>query len=220
MVGRKEGRCAIIDLHIIHALSNGIKAYRNNEDAFKGLFPEVGEPLKDKYWNKFSTSQLSLEKGFSRKRAKTPSMAVSFNEASSMEEQVLSNGGRNKVLFLALEAKIKVADKDYDLVRILHRLVQSILLLFKDSFLDNGYLNFDFVSSEALENDEMEEFTSKDVIFYSQELTYNAQRILEVQPFNNPVEVFWQLNVNVPFDFDDPNSLEENVLVVEAQDEE
>jgi len=207
----------MIDLHIIHAIANGVKAYSGNEAAFKGLFPELGDNLKQKYWDKFSAAQISLDKGYSRKRSKTSSISVGFNEASSMAEQVLNNGGRNKVLFLSLEAKIKVSDKDYDLTRILHRLVQSILLLFKESFLDNGYLNFDFVSSEALSNDEDEDFTSKDVLYYSQELTYNAQRMLEVEPFNNPVEVFWQLNVNVPFDFDNPNSEEENILVVASQ---
>lgn len=202
----------MIDLHILHAVSNGIKAYQGNQTAFEGLFPELGQNLRTKYWNKFSVSDVSFTKGFSRKIEKTPSISVSYEEASSMNEQLLSNGGRNKQLFLSLESRIKICDKDYDLTRILHRVIQSVLLLFKNGFLQNGYLNFDFVSSEALENDEG--YTSSDEIYYARELAYNAQRILEVQPFSDEVEVFWQLNLNIPFDYNDADSVVENVLAV------
>jgi len=206
----------MIDLHILHAISNGIKAYQGNQAAFEGLFPELGQNLRTKYWNKFSVADVSFTKGFSRKIEKTPAISVAYEEASSMNEQLLSNGGRNKQLFLSLESRIKICDKDYDLTRILHRVIQSVLLLFKNGFLQNGYLNFDFVSSEALENDEG--YTSSDEIYYARELTYNAQRILEVQPFSDEVEVFWQLNLNIPFDYNDADSVVENVLAVPSSE--
>lgn len=189
----------MLDLHIIHAVSNGVKHYQTDINAFKQIFKDVSDSYAQKLFTKFATLDINFDNAYSRTHETYPLITASLAEKTSDEDQTLGNFAFNgeKGLFLRQESIISVYSNDFDTLRILHRVIQASMLLHKDSFLGSGYLNIEFVSSIELEPDE--EVIGDGVIVYQRKLTYNALRHLTVTPHPNTENTFttWTLSPEV-----------------------
>lgn len=185
----------MLDLHIIHTIANGVKYYKDNRDSFNEIMNDMSPALRDKYYDKLVATSINFDRAYSQKHNKYPLITTKIIEKTSAEEQVLGNVGHRgqAVLMVNQNCDITLYDSDYDIMRILHRIIQATLLIFKGSFLKIGYLNFQFISSEELEPDD--DATSDSVMIYKRVITFNAQKqILATPPGPVDALINWVLN--------------------------
>lgn len=181
------------DLHIQHAINNGMKRYQSSQDNFRKLFYDISQTLADKYYTKFQDLSVKFDKAYSKKKEVFPLIVTAVAESSPYKDQLLGNAGHGTLtMLLNHECKITIFHDDYDIVKILHRVIQASLLLFQRSFLSIGYLNMRFMDSGDLEPDK--ELTSDGVVVYKRLLRYSATQTLDVTPipdadFNLPWEL-------------------------------
>ena len=185
----------MLDLHIVHTIANGIKFYKDNRDSFDEIMSDVSSGLRDKYFAKLSNLTLNFDRAFSQKHNKYPLITTKIVEHTAPEEQVLGNAGHRgqSVLMVSQNCEITVYDNDYDVMRILHRLIQASMLIFKGSFLQIGYLNLQFASSEELAPDD--DGTADSVMLFKRVMTFNAKKqILATPPASVDALIPWVLN--------------------------
>jgi len=163
-----------MDLHIIHTIKNSIKYFKDNRSVFDGCFDQLAVTIRDKYFARLATleTELQLDLAFTRKSNKFPLVSVSLQEAAIDQTTFLGNQGVNGQLtqLSNQQCKISVYSKNMDDIRILHRLIQCGLLMFKKSFFDVKYLDLRYVQSRDLEPIEM--LTSDNALVYIRELIY------------------------------------------------
>jgi len=187
----------MIDLHFIHGISNGIKHYKSDRDAFRGVFSDVSQSYADRLFDKINTVEVHFDNSYSKNHNDYPLITTSINESSPNANQVLGNRGFNNsnVLFLNQECTVYVYATDKDVLRVLHRLCQASLLLFKKSFLASGYLNIEFDNSGDLKPDD--DIIGKGTVVYGRTLMYVATKEISVKPIlpeNIDLEIPWVLN--------------------------
>ena len=183
----------MLDLHLIHTIKNGVKYYKETESAFNALFPDIGASLRTKYFNLFQRD-ISFDKGFLTKSETFPIITTTLKEVASDTNQFLGNRGmqQNKVILLNNECEIYLYSDEYDYGKVLHRVIQSVLLAFKPDFLRIGYLNIEFIKSEEFEPNA--DLTSSAVRVYGRQLVYRAQQQLIVPPISQAFELPYELN--------------------------
>lgn len=186
----------MLDLHIIHSIKNGVKYYSENQAAFEALFPDIGAALKTKYFQLFQ-KDISFDKGYLTKMEKFPIITTTLNEVARDTDQFLGNRGmkQNQVILLNNECEIHIYSNDYDYGRVLHRVIQAIMLAFKSDFLKIGYLNIEFIKSGEFKPDD--DLTSDAVRVYGRQLVYRAQQQLVVPPISQPFELPYELNPTI-----------------------
>jgi len=187
----------VIDLHFIHALSNGVKYYKENREAFRQVFEDVAESYADRLFDKVSALNINFDEAYTKNHESFPLITTSINESNPNGNQVLGNRGFNKsnVLFINQECTVYIYATDKDVLRVLHRLCQASLLLFKKSFLASGYLNIEFNNSGDLKPDD--DIIGKGTVVYGRSLMYIATRELMVkmiQPDDFDADLPWVLN--------------------------
>jgi|13_taG_2_1085334.scaffolds.fasta_scaffold21509_2 hypothetical protein len=188
---------SVVDLHITHTIANGIKYYADNENAFNELFYDIGANLKAAYHDKLLALDIKYDVAFRKKHDKFPLITVSVEEKSSDAIQPLGNRGIQSNLSLLVNqvCDINIYVDDLDSIRILHRLIQASMLIFKKNFLAIGYLNIQFQKSTNLEVED--ELITSGVDIYARSLTFTAQKQINAKP---PVVVWdgpWELNPNI-----------------------
>lgn len=185
----------MIDLHFIHALSNGIELYKNNREAFREVFSDVSQTYADRLFDKIANIDIKFDNAYTKNHETFPLITTSINESTPNDNQVLGNRGFNNsnVLFLNQECTVYIYASEKDVLRVLHRLCQASLILFKKSFLANGYLNIEFDNSGDLKPDD--DINGKGTVVYGRTLMYVASREINVKPFNvNIQNLPWVLN--------------------------
>lgn len=187
----------MIDLHFIHAMSNGVKHYKQNREAFRGVFDDIAESYADRLFDKINSIEVSFDNAYSKNHENFPLVTTSINESTPNANQVLGNRGFNNsnVLFINQECTVYIYATDKDVLRVLHRLCQASLLLFKKSFLASGYLNIEFDNSGDLKPDD--DIIGKGTVVYGRTLMYIAQKQLNIKPItpeNFDLEIPWVLN--------------------------
>lgn len=185
----------MLDLHINHTLSNGLKYYRDNRAAFDEIMYDISPTLRDKYYDKLVEITVNFNKAFSEAHNKLPLITTRISERTNDREQVLGNKGHygKNVLILNQECEINIYSNEYDIIRILHRVLQSTMLIFKGSFLSIGYLNLEFIKSEEVDLDD--DLVGDNVIVFHRKVTYVAQKqLLATPPADPAVLVPWVLN--------------------------
>ena len=185
----------MLDLHIVHTIANGIKFYKENRASFDEIMNDISDSLKDKYFTKLTNLTINFDRAFSQKHNKYPLITTKIVEHTAPEEQVLGNAGHRKklVLLVSQNVEISIYDNDYDVMRIMHRLIQAIMLIFKGSFLQIGYLNLQFASSEELAPDD--DATADSVMLFTRVMTFNAKKqILATPPASVDALIPWVLN--------------------------
>lgn len=198
----------MIDLHIIHAITNGIKFYQDNIANFRTTFDDVSQNYADRLHAKLVEMNVQFDTSNNRKHSVFPLITTGLSEKTQASNQTLSNfSGQGKLgLYLSQECKITIYTNDLDEIRILHRIIQSSLLVFKKSFLEMGYLTLDFEKSKDLEPADESIGGRVDkllvigdgVVVYRRELTYSALRQLLADPIGS-VETFstWDLTPEI-----------------------
>lgn len=186
----------MLDLHIIHTVKNAVKYYKENRNAFDAIFPDIGQTLKDKYYQSFQR-EVSFDKGYLTKIEKLPIITTSLIEVANDANQFLGNRGmkQNLVILLNNECRINIYSNEYDYAKVLHRIIQAAMLAFKPDFLKIGYLNIEFIKSEEFEPDE--DLISDGVKVYGRQLVYRAQQQLIVPPIEQPFELPWDINPTI-----------------------
>lgn len=189
----------MIDYHLNHVIANGVKYYSDNQDKFRNIFNDVSESYADKLFTKLNGLNVSYNLSYQKKHENFPLITFSITEsADDAENQVLSNRGfgRNQVLFLNQECEISLYADDMDVMRILHRLIQSSMLLFKKNFFNAGYVNIEFISSEEIAPDS--DIVSDNVIMFGRKIAYRAQKQLIVEPISSDTgEYTWELSPTI-----------------------
>jgi len=138
---------------------------------------------------------INFNRAYSETHNKFPLITCKIEERTNDRDQVLGNRGHQgqHVLILNQECELNIYANDYDMIRILHRLLQSSLLIFKGSFLQIGYLNLEFVKSSEVEPDE--DIAGENVMVFHRKMTYLAQKqILATPPAGEVRELDWVLN--------------------------
>lgn len=198
----------MIDLHIIHAITNGIKFYQDNIANFRTTFDDVSQNYADRLHAKLVEMNVQFDTSNNRKHSVFPLITTGLSEKTQASNQTLSNfSAQGKLgLYLSQECKITIYTNDLDEIRILHRIIQSSLLVFKKSFLEMGYLTLDFEKSKDLEPADESIGGRVDkllvigdgVVVYRRELTYSALRQLLAEPIGS-VETFstWDLTPEI-----------------------
>lgn len=185
----------MLDLHIIHTIANGVNLYKSDRAKFDEIMDDMSQTLRDKYFQKLQNATINFDRAFSQKHNKYPLITTKITEKTSAQEQVLGNVGHRgqSVLMVNQNCEITLYDSDYDIMRILHRIIQATLLVFKGSFLQIGYLNLQFISSEELEPDD--DAKSDTVMIYKRAIIFNAQKqILATPPAAPDGLIPWVLN--------------------------
>jgi len=172
----------MIDLHLIHGISNGIKYYQDNQAEFTAIFDDISSTYSDKLYAKIQNLEIKYDSAYSNTHDSYPLITTTLSESTTDEDQMLGNQGYNqqKVLFLNQECIVSVYTSDKDILRALHRMIQCSFLIFKRSFLSLGYLNVEFIGSTELKPDE--DVIGKGVSVFGREITYLAQKQIMAKP--------------------------------------
>lgn len=189
----------MIDYHLNHVIANGIKYFSDNQDKFRSIFSDVSETYADKLFTKLNELNVSYNLSYQKKHENFPLITFSITEnADDTNNQVLSNRGygNNQVLFLNQECEISLYADNMDVMRVLHRLIQSSMLLFKKNFFNAGYVNIEFISSDEIAPDD--EIISENVVMFGRKITYRAQKQLIVEPIaSDNGEFTWELSPTI-----------------------
>ena len=189
----------MFDLHIIHAIGNGLKYFKDNQNAFNGIFKQTSTTMKNKYYSRLLELDVQLDVAFSRKIEKMPLISVALSEAQVEGTTFLGNAGHggNLVQLSNQECRINIYAKDMTDIRILHQIIMASLLLFKKSFFDVNYLDIRYTQSRDLEPIEM--LTNNNAVTYHRELIFMSTYQLEIAPVPdaNPWSLPWELNPTI-----------------------
>ena len=189
----------MLDLHILHCIKNGLKYYKDNQNDFKSLFNDIGTTLQTNYYNRLVAifDSIQIDAAFTRETKQFPLISISLNEAELDDTAFLGNFGNpgyNDLTELNnQECKIQIYSNEMIDIRSLHRMIRGILLLFKKSFLDIGYLDIRYIQSRDMRPLEIP--TGAGGIVYNRELSYTAQSQLIVKNSTIPFEDLpWVIN--------------------------
>lgn len=189
----------MLDLHILHCIKNGLKYYKDNQNDFKSLFNDIGTTLQTNYYNRLVAifDSIQIDAAFTRETKQFPLISISLNEAELDDTAFLGNFGNpgyNDLTELNnQECKIQIYSNEMIDIRLLHRMIRGILLLFKKSFLDIGYLDIRYIQSRDMRPLEIP--TGAGGIVYNRELSYTAQSQLIVKNSTIPFEDLpWVIN--------------------------
>lgn len=189
----------MIDYHLNHVIANGIKYYTDNQDKFRSIFNDVSVNYADKLFTRLNELNVSFNMSYQNKHENFPLITFTIAEnADDTENQVLSNRGfgGNQVLFLNQECEISLYADNMDTMRILHRIIQCSMLLFKKNFFNAGYINIEFISSEESEIDD--DIISDNVIMFGRKIKYRAQKQMIVEPISSDSgEYTWELSPTI-----------------------
>ena len=190
----------MLDLHLTHALKNGIKYFQDNLDKFKSIMPDISAELAERYHTKFAALEVNFDESFQNKKEKNPLITFRVNDAQRNQLQVMGNAGGQvlKTVFMDHTASINIYVEDLDMARVFQRVVQAALLFFKSDFIRIGYSDITFVKSgqQTLQR----QMTSDNVTIYQRTLVYTAQRQLSVELNRNEFDLPWAILPN-PDDF-------------------
>jgi hypothetical protein len=175
----------LIDFHVLHTISNGVKYYKENQADFLSIFNDVSEAYALKLFNKLADVNVTFNVGFQKKVESFPLITLTVEEFSDdTDNQVLGNRGYalENITFINQQCSINVYSSDIDILRVLHRIIQTSMLLFKKDFFRVGYINIEFVKSSDMEPEDG--LVGKDVAVYKRLIKYNAQRQITAKPIN------------------------------------
>jgi hypothetical protein len=154
----------MFDLHIIHAIGNGINYYKKSRALFDPLFPAVSDDMRARMFSYLNNNKVSFDTAFNPKKAGAlPLITVENNEHFYDSQPLAGIGGaeydadgreiKYRSLFTSQESVINIYAKDMEAIRMLHRIVVSSMLLFHPSFISAGYQNLMYMGSTSLSLD-------------------------------------------------------------------
>jgi hypothetical protein len=179
----------MIDLHVIHAIGNGINYFKKSRLLFDPLFPTVSADMKARMFAYLNNNKIALDTSFNTKKANAlPLITVEHNE-HSYDSQGLGNASHSTYdedgretkyshLFTSQDVVINMYAKEMETLRMMHRLVISSMLLFHPSFINAGYQNLLYVGSTSMELDE--KLFGENFGVYGRSCRYAALHLLQI----------------------------------------
>lgn len=226
----------MFDLHIIHAITNGIKYFKADRSLFDPLFKHVSATYRERMFNKFAATPVYIDGAFNVKTAKDlPLITVELSEtrydgqglglASFAQYTDTGTIGFSQERFIhefnSQRVMINVYVGELELMRVLHHVIKAAILLFTRKLLEAGYQNIVYEGTNALEP-VPELRATGDLIVYGRQCVYSALQIIEIpykiEDINNigAAEVLLDIQVqNADFDAAElPSGVSGGVLVV------
>ena len=179
----------MFDLHLLHAIGNGITYYKSNRTKFDEVFPAVASSVRDRMFNFLAGNDISFDIPFTgRTVGQLPIINCELNK-QFYDSQGLGNAsfsskdaqGREiykKHLFTSQEAVLHVYAKEMEGLRVLHRLIHASVLLFTHNFLNIGYHNILYIGSTGMSPENA--LLGEGLHVYSREIRYACLHLLEI----------------------------------------
>jgi len=169
----------LLDMHIVHALTNGWKAYRDSLEAFRELLPSVSEDVAAT-WH---ATLVAHEPVFRVAHAPRTPEAFPFVTVELLSdtpsERSLGNftgmhGGRRMLGFSSRQtASITIESKQDETLRALAIIIRAVLLRATTSFLRSSYVSFQYEGMDPLGMDE--QLVAESFGIYTRHLQYSAE---------------------------------------------
>lgn len=151
----------MLDIHLMHILSNGVKYYKSSRDLFDPLFYTFADSMKARIFAELNRQPISFDTAFqNRKSGGLPLITVenseqvfpnqSLADASGMAEDGFGRLVRWSHIFTSQTAAINVYTDSMELTRALQIICRSSILLYTPQLLRAGYENLLYQGSSAV----------------------------------------------------------------------
>jgi len=179
----------MFDIHFIHAIKNGVRYFSKDRLLFDPLFPNVSETMKARMFQWLQDNTLKFDAAYSGSAAPgLPLVTVELTE-QYYDSQGLANASFSNYddegrefkrfhLFTSQEVRANIYAKDMETVRLIHKLIQATMLLFKVSFIRANYQNILYTGTTPLVPDVALEGEGLNV--YGRQVRYAALNLLEI----------------------------------------
>lgn len=179
----------MFDLHLIHALKNGIRYYGADRFMFDELFTGVSDNMKQRMFDYLQDTKINFDTAYTGGATEgLPLVTVELLEAA-YDSQGLANQAYSRFdnegreikylhLYTSQECRINIYCKTVESIRVIHRLVQASMLIFHPSFVSAGYQNILYMGSTTLEPSI--ELEGEGLNVYARQIRYAALHLLEV----------------------------------------
>lgn len=179
----------MFDIHFIHAVKNGFKYFSANRLMFDPLFPSTSETMKARMFQWLQDNDVKFDTSYSGGVAGGfPLVAVELTE-QYYDSQGLANASFSNYddegrefkrfhLFTSQEVRANIYAKDMETVRLIHKIIQATMMLFKISFVNAGYQNLLYTGTTPLTPEIALEGEGLNV--YGRQIRYAALNLLEI----------------------------------------
>jgi len=151
----------MLDIHMIHLLSNGVKYYKADRRLFDPLFYNFADSMKERLFNELNRKPVNFDVAFlNRKAGGTPLIVVQNDEqvfpnqaladASGVAEDSFGRRVRYSHIFTSQTATITVFAESIELARALQVIIRSSILLFTGTLIKAGYENILYQGSTSI----------------------------------------------------------------------
>jgi hypothetical protein len=171
----------LLDMHIVHALTNGWKVYRDSLAAFSELFPVVAAATLAEWHALLVAEEPEIRATFAPGTPEAfPLISVELM-SETPEVRGLGNslgiedGGTRRILgFTAGQrAEVSIIAKRDEATRALSVIVRAVMLRAVKSFMRSGYVSIQYEGAGELSLDEM--LVAEELGIYSRRLSYSAR---------------------------------------------
>lgn len=173
----------MLDIHLMHILSNGVKYYKSSRSLFDPLFYTFADSMKARIFAELNRQPISFDTAFqNRKSGGLPLITVENSEQvfpnqaladlSGVAEDAFGRQVRWAHTFTSQTAVINVYTDSMELTRALQIICRSSILLYTPQLLRAGYESLLYQGSSAIyvENQLVEGGSAA----YATALTYSA----------------------------------------------
>lgn len=189
------------DFHIIHAIANGLKHFKDNKSAFDALLPGTSDSYKTKSHELLNSINPTFDITSLHKTLSNPAITVYTRSDAMNDMQPLNDrsGANEYVLFQGNTANIYIYADTKEKIRLLTVIVQASMLLFKQSFFKIGYDNLRFISTSDVDlNKDGSDNKLASFDIFKKELVYQSLSTIKVEPRISPeAEYPWEISVDL-----------------------
>ena len=176
----------MFDLYLMHMIRNGINYYSADRTAlFDPLFPHVASAMRDRMWNTLQNETVSFDSSFQGRNAgKLPLITIQSSEqfydqqGIAQHAGVSPNGVEYAHIFTSQEAVINVYTENIETVRLLQRIIQASVLIFKDVLVQGGFQNIFYIGATPLIPEVL--LQGENLTTYGRQIRYSGLHLLEV----------------------------------------
>jgi len=175
----------MFDLYLMHIVRNGIHYYSSNRTLFDPLFPYVAAEMRNRMWNTLQNETVTFDSSFqSRTAGKLPLITIQASEQFYDQQGIAQHAGvsENRVeyahIFTSQEAVINVYTENIETVRLLQRIIQASVLLFKDILVKGGFQNIFYIGATPLIPEVL--LQGENLATYGRQIRYSGLHLLEV----------------------------------------
>lgn len=175
----------ILDLHVIQAISSGLKYYKERESEFGKLFAGVGASTLSAWYSDFSSEHFpSVRSRHAQGTAQAPLITV-IPQAETVTQELLSEYGgvdaEGRALdtyMIAESVELALFARSPDMARVYHVLCRASLALARRPMHRAGYHIFRYDGSDPLSPEE--ELASEELGIYVKRLRVRGEHQVQI----------------------------------------